>query len=247
MSKKSFIIRLFDDIAPTYDRLNHLLSFNIDRSWRRRAIAEAGKLHPRRALDVACGTGDFTIELALRTGAAVTGIDISDEMLRIGRKKVADAGLTGERAPRRDLPCEDPGKIALEPGDCECLYFGDRTFDVVCCAFGVRNFQNLEFGLREMCRVLRPGGRAVVLELSVPSSWWLRTLYKGYFLHVLPRIGGRISGNYEAYAYLPQSVLKFPAPPVFMEQLRKVGFVDVCQCSLTCGLARIYCADKPLG
>lgn len=244
MDKKSFVTRLFDDIAPTYDRINHLLSLNIDRSWRRCAIAEAEQVHPRRALDVACGTGDFSMQIARQTGAAVTGVDISAEMLKIGQEKIAAAGWAVEAIPCGGMPAAEPGKIHLEAGDCENLTFADGAFDVVCCAFGVRNFQHVEAGLREMRRVVRPGGRVVILELSVPSGRLLRALYKGYFLHILPRVGGMISGNYEAYTYLPRSVMNFPAPPVFMEMLRAAGFRDVRHKALTFGLARIYCGDK---
>lgn len=246
MDKKSFVTRLFDDIAPTYDRINHLLSLNVDRSWRRCAIAEAARVHPGLALDVACGTGDFSMQIARQTGAAVVGADISAEMLKIGREKIAAAGLAATAGDEVFRAGGEPGRIVLEEGDCENLSFGDDTFDVVCCAFGVRNFQHVEAGLREMRRVVRPGGRIVILELSVPSGRFLRWLYKGYFMHILPRIGGMISGNYEAYAYLPRSVMNFPAPPVFMEMLRAAGFGRVSHKALTFGLARVYCGDKPL-
>lgn len=220
---------MFDNIAPDYDKLNHILSLDIDRGWRKKAVREiVDTAHPLKVLDVACGTGDFAIAIAKSSapGSQITGVDLSEGMMAVGREKVAREGLQG--------------KISMEQGDCEKLGFPDGTFDRVSVAFGVRNFEHLELGLREMRRVLRPDGKAVILELSIPSNPVLRTLYKLYFLHILPAIGGRVSGNKGAYKYLPASVLRFPRPKVFMQMMAECGFKDVYSKSFTFGICRMY-------
>lgn len=229
MPAKEGIRKLFDSIAPDYDRLNHMLSLDIDKSWRRKAIQET--LIPGQKLDildVACGTGDFAIGLAKASygESHITGIDISENMLSIGREKVKAAGL-GE--------CID-----LATGDCEALPFADNTFDRASAAFGVRNFEHLETGLKEIFRVLRPSGKIVILELSTPSGRIPAALYKLYFLNILPAIGGIVSGNRGAYRYLPESVLKFPRPEEFMEIMGKCGFSDVRHRAFTMGICRMY-------
>lgn len=189
MARKEKIKSLFDNIAPDYDKLNHILSLNIDKSWRRKAVREiVDSDKTLNVLDVACGTADFTIEIAekLTEGSTITGIDLSEGMMKIGRKKVAEAGL----------------EASLEYGDCEDLTYSDGTFDRVTVGFGVRNFEHLDTGLKEMCRVLKPDGKLVILELSVPSNPVIRWFYKLYFLNILPAIGGRVSGNKGAYKYL---------------------------------------------
>ncbi len=231
MAKKEGIRKLFDNIAPDYDRLNHILSLNIDKGWRRKAVREIVDTdRPLEVLDVACGTGDFTIEIARKVaaGSRVTGIDLSEGMMKIGREKIAKAGVDAE----------------MVQGDCEALAYGEGTFDRISVGFGVRNFEHLELGLSEMCRVLKPGGKLVVLELSVPSNGFIRWCYKLYFLKILPAIGGWISGDRGAYEYLPASVLRFPAPEKFVGMMKDAGFRDVVHKSLTFGICRMYVGVK---
>ncbi len=192
MAKKEGIRKLFDNIAPEYDRLNHILSLNIDKGWRRKAVREIiDNEQPMNVLDVACGTGDFTIEIAQKAaeGSRVTGIDLSEGMMKIGREKIQKVGVEAE----------------LVQGDCEALPYDKGTFDRISVGFGVRNFEHLELGLKEMCRVLKKDGKLVVLELSVPSNAFVRWCYKLYFLKILPAVGGWISGDRGAYEYLPAS------------------------------------------
>lgn len=231
MAKKENIKRLFDNIAPDYDKLNHILSLNIDKGWRKKAVREiVDSDSPLKVLDVACGTGDFTIEIARKaaTGSSVTGIDLSEGMMAVGRDKIKAAGVDA----------------ALEYGDCEALKYADDTFDRISVGFGVRNFEHLAIGLREMCRVLKPAGKLVILELSVPSNPIIRWCYKLYFLNILPAIGGMVSGNRGAYEYLPASVLHFPAPDRFIPMLREAGFAEVKHKALTFGVCRMYVGIK---
>ncbi len=231
MAKKEGIRKLFDNIAPDYDRLNHILSLNIDKGWRRKAVKEIiDSEQPMTILDVACGTGDFTIEIARKAagGSRVTGIDLSEGMMKIGREKIKKAGVEAE----------------MVQGDCEALPYDEGTFDRISVGFGVRNFEHLDVGLKEMCRVLKTDGKLVVLELSVPSNGFVRWCYKLYFLKILPAVGGWISGDRGAYEYLPASVLKFPAPEKFMEMMRKSGFKEVRHRSLTLGICRMYVGVK---
>lgn len=232
MPRKENIRKMFDSIAGDYDRLNHLLSLDIDRIWRKKAVSEiAGSDVPVKVLDVACGTGDFAIAIAGKSAnASVTGLDLSEKMLEICRNKVRAAGLSG--------------RITMEQGDCEALPFTDNTFDRVSVAFGVRNFEHLEKGLTEMHRVLVQGGKAVILELSVPGNPVLRFLYKLYFLHILPEIGGLVSGDKGAYRYLPASVLKFPKPADFMQMMSSCGFSSVKSRAFTFGICRMYVGTK---
>lgn len=231
MAEKETVKKLFDDIAPRYDLLNHLLSLNIDKSWRRRAVREleAGQ---EELLDVACGTGDFAIA-AVRAGVKrVTGIDISAGMVDIGKRKVEALGLSG--------------RIALEIGDSEQMRFPDNTFDAVTVAFGVRNFEHLGQGLREMCRVLRPGGKVVILEFSMPDRFPMKQLYTLYFRRLLPLFGGWISGNRGAYIYLPESVMRFPQGKAFLDIMGRSGFVRTARRKLTGGIASLYTGEKPV-
>ncbi len=231
MAKKEGIRKLFDNIAPDYDRLNHILSLNIDKGWRRKAVKETVDTEkPLEILDVACGTGDFTIEIARKAaeGSRVTGIDLSEGMMKIGREKIQKAGVKAE----------------MVQGDCEALPYGEGTFDRISVGFGVRNFEHLDIGLKEMCRVLKKDGKLVVLELSVPSNGFIRWCYKLYFLKILPAVGGWVSGDRGAYEYLPASVLRFPAPEKFMEMMRDAGFNDVKHKSLTMGICRMYIGKK---
>lgn len=230
MAKKENIKELFDNIAPDYDKLNHILSLNIDKSWRRKAVREiVDNERSLKVLDVACGTGDFTIEIARKmSGGSVTGIDLSEGMMSVGREKAAAAGI----------------EAVLEYGDCEALRYEDNTFDRVAVAFGVRNFEHLDLGLKEMWRVLDKDGKLVILELSVPSNPVIRWCYKLYFLNILPAIGGFVSGNKGAYRYLPASVLHFPAPDKFVAMMHEAGFREVRHRAFTFGICRMYVGIK---
>ena len=231
MAKKEGVKKMFDNIAQDYDRLNHILSLNIDKIWRKKAVSElADEGRPLNVLDVACGTGDFTIEIAkyVAMGSKVVGVDISEGMIAVGREKLEKLGIDA----------------ALEVSDCEALPYDDNAFDRISVGFGVRNFEHLELGLREMYRVLTSGGKAVILELSVPSNSFVRWCYKLYFLKILPFIGGLVSGNRGAYEYLPASVLRFPAPDKFMEMMKSAGFDVVEHTALTLGICRMYIGKK---
>lgn len=231
MAKKEGVRKLFDNIAPDYDKLNHILSLNIDKGWRKKAVRNlVDTQEPLKVLDVACGTADFTIEIAQKVakGSEVIGVDISEGMMAVGREKIKKAGVSAE----------------LLVADCEDLPYADNTFDRISVGFGVRNFEHLELGLSQMCRVLTPGGKLVILELSVPSNAFIRWCYKLYFLKILPAIGGMISGNRGAYEYLPASVLRFPGPEKFIPMLKSAGFAQVDHISLTLGICRMYVAKK---
>lgn len=231
MAKKEGVKKLFDNIAPAYDKLNHILSLNIDKGWRKKAVRNlVDTQEPLKVLDVACGTGDFTIEIAKKVadGSQVIGVDISEGMMAVGREKIQKAGVCAE----------------LSVADCEDLPYADNTFDRISVGFGVRNFEHLELGLSQMYRVLVPGGKLVILELSVPSNAFIRWCYKLYFLKILPAIGGMISGDRGAYEYLPASVLRFPAPDKFISMLKSAGFATVEHTPFTLGICRMYVAKK---
>lgn len=228
--QKEYVRRLFDSIANRYDLLNHLLSGGIDFYWRRAAIKTLIPHKPKRILDVATGTADFAIEAIRLNPEVVVGVDISEVMLEIGRRKLAAKNLSE--------------KIRLQTGEAEKLEFSDNSFDAAIVAFGARNFENLEAGLREMRRVIKAGGSVIVLEFSKPRKFPLRQLYFLYFLHILPLVGRIISGEKEAYRYLPETVMKFPDGEGFLDILRRIGFSAVRQQSLTFGIATIYCGEK---
>ena len=231
MAKKEGIKKLFDNIASDYDRLNHILSLNIDKGWRKKAVCEiVDRQQPLKVLDVACGTGDFTIEIAGKAvkGSEILGVDISEGMMAVGREKIAKAGVNA----------------TMEMADCEDLPYEDNAFDRVSVGFGVRNFENLDVSLKEMYRVLIPSGKVVILELSLPKNRFIRWCYKQYFQKILPAIGGKISGNRGAYEYLPASVLKFPTPDKFMKMMNAAGFNAVDHRSMTFGLCRMYVGYK---
>ena len=232
MPKKEHVRKMFDGIAPSYDRLNHLMSLGVDRRWRRRALREIVDGTAQQVLDVACGTGDSTIAVAhaAASGSLVTGVDISEGMMALVAEKAEKAGVAD--------------RIRLAVADGEDLPFPNASFDRVTCAFGIRNFEHKEQGLREFHRVLKPGGRAVILELSVPRNRVVRWFYDLYFLHVLPWIGGLVSGDKAAYRYLPASVHAFPSPDGFCGMLRGAGFTDVRHKALTFGLCRLYIGEK---
>ena len=231
-TKKEQVEQMFDNIAPTYDKLNHIMSLNIDRMWRRRVVRIIRRAEAERILDVATGTGDLAIAMAKRCKQAhILGVDLSEEMLAVARTKIAKQCL-GER-------------IAVEKGDAEQLRMvADSSVDAVTVAFGVRNFENLPKGLTEMLRVLKPGGKLVILELSIPRNPIIRWGYKLYFLKIIPAIGGCVSGNRSAYEYLPSSVLRFPAPEKFMEMMQEAGFEQVRKKSFTMGICHMYLGIK---
>ena len=222
---------MFDNIAPTYDRLNHLFSLSIDKAWRRRVMRKVRRMKPERVLDLATGTGDLAIKMSKRMpNAKIMGVDLSENMLAIAAEKVRRQGL------------ED--HIALYQGDAENLELGDSSVDVVTVAFGVRNFENLERGLSEIYRTLREGGKLVVLELSVPRNRLIRWFYAQYSHRILPSIGAMISKDKRAYIYLPESIDEFPSPERFSVILQSVGFQRVKRRSQSFGVAHIYEAVK---
>ena len=230
MAKKEHVREMFDGIASKYDQLNHLLSLGIDRGWRRKSLRQLEPALGKVLLDVACGTGDFSIG-ALRQGVRrVVGVDISENMLAVARKKAMALGLENE--------------LDFQPGDGENLCFPDDSFDAVTVAFGARNFEHLEKGLSEMCRVVKPGGKVLVLEFSMPRRFPMRQLYRFYFKHILPRVGGHISGDRQAYEYLPESVFAFPQGEAFIQIMHSCGFRNVLQKRFTFGIATLYVGEK---
>ena len=230
-SKKEQVAAMFDAISPKYDALNRILSGGIDQSWRRKTLREIRGTGALTLLDVATGTADLALALAKGIpGSSVVGVDISAGMLEVGRSKV--------RA--RDLE----SRVRLDLGDGEQLPYDESSFDGVTVAFGVRNFENLEQGLRDMRRVLQPGGTLAVLEFSQPTAWPLRSLYLFYFKNILPRIGRLVSKDASAYTYLPNSVQAFPYGEAFAAKLREAGFKSVRVRPLTFGIASLYLAIK---
>jgi len=230
-SKKVEVEKMFDKIAPKYDLLNRVLSLGIDVSWRKRAISYLKPGQPKELLDVATGTADVALMAAkVLKPSRIIGIDIANQMLDIGRKKILKEGLEGV--------------ITLETGDSEKLRFPDTSFDAVTVAFGVRNFENLEKGLSEMYRVLRPGGRIVILEFSRPQLFPFKQLYNTYFKYVLPLIGRLTSRDVRAYTYLFESVQAFPEGDQFLQILSQTGFQNPLCERLTLGICTIYAATK---
>lgn len=229
-SKKAQVAEMFNNISGRYDFLNHFLSLGIDIIWRKKAVKELKALQPKQILDIATGTGDFAIEALSLKPDKITGVDISEGMLAIGRQKITKMKLDH--------------KIELQMGDSEKLLFDDNTFDAVIVAFGVRNFENLEKGLADMCRVLKPGGKVVVLEFSKPVSFPMKQLYSFYFKYILPIIGRLISKDQAAYTYLPESVKAFPDGSLFTGILDRVGFKNTICKPLTFGICSIYTGIK---
>lgn len=229
--KREQVEEMFNNIAPAYDKLNHTLSMGIDRSWRRKAINKLRPFHPHRMMDVATGTGDFAI-LACRElqPDSLIGTDISEGMMEVGREKVRQALLSE--------------KISFAREDCTSLSFADGSFDAVTVAFGIRNFEELDKGIAEMCRVLTPGGHMVILELSTPDRFPMKQLFTIYSKVVIPLVGKFISKDHSAYTYLPQSIHAFPQGEVMQEVIRKAGFSEVSFERLTFGICTLYIAKK---
>lgn len=229
-SKKEQVAEMFDNISERYDFLNHLLSLNIDKGWRRKVVRTVAAKNPEAILDVATGTADLAIALTKAKPTRITGIDISAGMLAVGQKKIEAKKLDNI--------------IHLQQADSENLPFDDNSFDVVTVAFGVRNFENLEKGLKEIHRVLKKDGKLLVLEFSEPTAFPFKQLYKFYFKNILPSLGKLVSKDSSAYTYLPESVEAFPYGDRFIKILNNLNYQNCSYKSVTMGVAMIYDASK---
>lgn len=230
LGKKEQVTQMFDSISDNYDGLNRVISFGIDIKWRKRVVAILKKKRPKHILDIATGTGDLAINL-METGAEkIIGLDISPGMLEVGKKKIAEKELSAT--------------IQMVVGDSEHLPFDDNSFDAITVAFGVRNFENLEKGLAEIYRVLRPQGTFVVLETSVPTKSPFKQGYHFHCNYILPLVGKLFSKDRSAYSYLSASAAVFPHGEDFNNILRKIGFIEVTNKPQTFGVASIYEATK---
>jgi len=229
-AKKEQVAEMFDNIAANYDFLNHFLSMGIDILWRKKAVRLLKPHSPKIILDVATGTGDFALETLSLNPDKVVGVDISKDMVAVGIDKVKKKKLID--------------KVELKYGDSENLEFETNTFDALTVAFGVRNFENLEKGLSEMLRVIKPGGHVAIIEFSQPQNFPIKQVYNFYFNKILPGIGRMVSKDARAYTYLPESVEAFPHGNEFLKVLTKVGYNDVKAIPLTLGIASIYMASK---
>ena len=231
-SKTGQVRQMFDSIAPAYDFMNRAMTLGIDRLWRRKAVRMLGKSQPQHILDVATGTGDLALLLhrMLKPKQGIVGIDLSEGMLSVARRKVADAGLADA--------------IAFETGDCLNLRFADGSFDAVTVAYGVRNFEHLDQGYAEMHRVLAKGGVLCVVELSTPTGWLTRKLYDLYTLHIIPLVGRLVSHDVRAYRYLPESIAAVPQGESMLGIMRAAGFTECSYKALTFGTCTIYLATK---
>ena len=229
--KATQVKRMFDSIAGTYDQLNHTLSFGIDRMWRKKGIAYLRPFAPKSILDIATGTGDLAISMQRNLNAdRIIGADISEGMMDVGRQKVAEAGLSEH--------------ISFEYQDCTALTYAEDSFDAVTAAFGVRNFEDIEQGIREMYRVLRPNGHVMILELSTPEHFPMKQLYSIYSKWVIPTIGRLFSKEQSAYSYLPASIKVVPQGKVMTDLLSRVGFSEVQARTLTFGICSLYTGSK---
>ena len=228
-TKKKQVTKMFDNIAGSYDFLNHTLSLGMDNIWRKIAIKELSN-KPSTILDIATGTADFAISASKHTKANITGIDISQGMLDIGVEKITKKGLTN--------------RIYLQLADSEKLPFLDNSYDAITAGFGVRNFEDLNKGLSEMYRTLKSGGKVAILEPSEPTNFPLKQFYNLYFHHILPFIGGIVSKDKNAYTYLPDSVSAFPSGNNFLIELNKVGFKESNHIPLSFGIVSLYIAIK---
>ena len=229
-SKKQQVESMFDTISDNYDRLNRVISLGIDQSWRKKVIKRVIDHQPETVLDVATGTGDLVIALAASRAKELIGLDISKGMLKTGEQKI------------RDKQLQD--RIKMQHGDAEAIPYADDHFDAITVAFGVRNFENLEKGLKEMRRVLKPGGLVVILETAVPTKFPFKQFYKLYSNNLLPLIGRLFSKDRSAYQYLSESASVFPYGEAFNNILRNSGFIQVEDMPQTFGVASIYKATK---
>lgn len=230
LGKKEQVTQMFDTISENYDGLNRVISFGIDIKWRKKVVKLVTDKNPTSILDIATGTGDLAIAMAGASEASITGLDISPGMLEIGKQKIAQKKL------------EDQIKMVI--GDSEALPFAENTFDAVTVAFGVRNFENLEKGLSEILRVLKPGGTFVILETSVPDKFPFKQGYAFYTRWILPGIGKIFSKDRSAYKYLSESAAVFPYGVTLNNILSKIGFISVSHHPQTFGVATIYVASK---
>jgi demethylmenaquinone methyltransferase / 2-methoxy-6-polyprenyl-1,4-benzoquinol methylase len=228
--KKQQVARMFDTICGNYDFLNHFLSFGIDVQWRKKAIALLESSKPKLILDVATGTGDFAIQALKLKPSKIVGVDISEGMLEVGRKKMVDRGYDQI--------------IEMRTGDSENLPFEENKFDAITVGFGVRNFENLKRGLSEMLRVLKPGGKVVILEFSRPTVWYFKPLYHFYFRFITPAVGKVFSKDSAAYSYLPDSVNAFPDGKDFTAILDGLGYKHTSCKALTFGISTLYTGTK---
>ena len=229
-SKKSEVKEMFDNISPKYDFLNHFLSVGIDNLWRKKAVKQLRAIAPKKILDIASGTGDFALELLSLKPTQIIGADISEGMLEMGRKKMKKKGVDHI--------------ITMELGDSENLSYEDNAFDALTVGFGVRNFQDLEKGLSEMLRVVRPEGKIAILEFSKPKKFPIKQYYAFHSRYVIPFFGRMISKDSSAYTYLPESIKAFPEGKSFEEIMRKLGYKDVYSILCSGGIATIYIGTK---
>lgn len=228
---KARIEAMFDDIAPRYDLLNRVLSFGIDRFWRRKAVDLLRHEQPARILDIATGTGDLAVEALRLDPKKIVGVDLSERMLALAREKVARLG--------------ESERVEFRQADAARLPYSDRQFHAVFIAFGARNFEDLHRCLVEIRRVLRPGGTLVVLEFGRPIHFPVKQLHSLYTCHVLPRVGGALSHNDDAYRYLPETIATFPYGDAFLEHMHKAGYEGLLCCELTLGIALLYSGTVP--
>jgi demethylmenaquinone methyltransferase/2-methoxy-6-polyprenyl-1,4-benzoquinol methylase len=229
-SKKEEVAEMFNNISSKYDFLNHFLSMGIDKLWRKKAVKLMKQVNPTRVLDMATGTGDFALESLVLKPNEIVGLDISEGMLEMGRQKMKKKGVDNI--------------ISMRLGDSESIPFEDNYFDALTVGFGVRNFENLEKGLSEMLRVIKPGGMAVILEFSKPKNFPIKQLFGLYSNHILPFIGKTVSKDARAYTYLPESVAAFPEGKDFENILVKLGYKDVKLTPVSGGIATIYTGRK---
>jgi demethylmenaquinone methyltransferase / 2-methoxy-6-polyprenyl-1,4-benzoquinol methylase len=228
-SNKAEMEKMFDSISGKYDFLNHFLSLNIDKNWRRKAVDELESIQPKKILDMATGTADLAMEANRLGPDMIVGIDLSENMLAVGREKLKKKGWS---------------HISLEKGDSENIHYDEHSFDACTVGFGVRNFENLDLGISEIYRVLKPGGKLVVLEFSKPDKFPVKQLYKIYSDGLMPLWGKLFSGSKSAYTYLPESVKKFPDGQKFLNFMTNCGFVDTKQRRLSFGICSIYSGTK---
>jgi len=229
-SKKEEVAEMFNNISPKYDFLNHLLSMGIDHLWRRKAIKMLKSQAPKKMIDLATGTGDFALAALNLNPEKIVGVDISEGMLEEGRKKIKKKGKENV--------------ISMVLGDSESLPFDDNEFDALTVGFGVRNYENLEKGLSDMLRVIKPGGTAIILEFSKPKKFPVKQFFEFYSKYIIPTIGKLVSKDDAAYEYLPESVAAFPEGKDFLDILEKVGYKNPTATSVSGGIATIYKAVK---